>query len=179
MSQQWQPSDKGFQDALDEAIESWNNEATEEQKLRVAGKKRKNVSNVTASGEARSKVVQTPPTAHLMVVARAGLQTGTSTLSSLSSRSASTSLEQRPAPLSVTDDATASDDDRSVGTSARSSEQLENESDDGGDLDKEDDACEFSCDMDEDDKEFRPETEVEDLLARARCPVGKCLKALQ
>jgi len=180
MLQQWHPSDKDFRERLDKAIEKWNNEATEEQKKRVGGKKRKQSSTVTDSGVGMSNVMETPPATHLVVVARAGLRTGTSTLSSLSSRSATTILERRTVAPSVTDDAAPSDDDCSVGTSsARSSMHVESDSDDGSDLDKEDNACENLSDGDEDEEEFRSHAETEDLSARARGPLGDCLKALQ
>ena len=160
MLQQWCPSNKAFRDLLDAAIEKWQKESTDEQKERVATKKRKQSSTATepAEGGTRPNVVQTPPATHLMMVARAGVRTGTSTMSLLSSRSANAAcLDRHSQQPCVSDDAAPSDDDCSVGaSSARSSLQLESDSDDGSDVNEEDNACKnCSDDDDEDNEEFR------------------------
>lgn len=79
-------------------------------------------------------MLETPSVTHLMMVTHdAGLRTGTSTVSSLSSRSAVTFLErgQSQPSVSVTDDVAASDDDCSLGTfSTRPLMHVESDSDD-------------------------------------------------
>ena len=81
----------------------------------------------------------------------------------------------------MSDDAAKSDDDCSVGTaSTRSSMCIESDSDDGSDIDEEDNAYENSQDTDdEDDEEFRSHTKAADLSERARGALGEHLKAFQ
>jgi len=63
-------------------------------------------------------------------------------------------LARPQAQPSVTEDAAASDEDCSLGTSStRSSMCIESDSDDRCDRDEEDNACQHDCGSDEEDKE--------------------------
>jgi len=111
-----------------------------------------------------------------MMQARAGLRTEASTISSLSSRSFHL---PGPSNVSGSEDAAPSDDDRSIGASStRSSRAIDSDSEDGDDLDEEDNAYEQHSDSDNDEEEFRPHAEAPDLSERARASLGDYLKAL-
>ena len=181
MLRQWFPSTKEFRDALDLAIDRWEREASAEQKERVATKKRQATAVTEGSRTTRPNEMRTPPARLTMMQARAGLRTEASTISSLSSRSMHALTDRRvpqPPNPSECEDAAVSDDDCSVGTSStRSSLNVDSDSDDGDDLDEEDNAYEHHSD-DEEEEEFRPHTESPDLSVKARGPLGAYLKAL-
>jgi len=176
MLQQWFPSSKGFRDNLDLAIDRWEKEATPAQKERVAPKRKQATAVTEGSRSTRPNVLSTPPARLVMMQARAGLRTEASTISSLSSRSF-----HLPAPSNVSgsEDAAPSDDDCSIGTSStRSSKVVDSDSEDGDDLDEEDNAYDQNSDSEHEEEEFRPHTEAPDLSVRARGSLGDYLKAL-
>ena len=185
---EWFPSSKAFRDKLDAAIQKWMDEATDEQKKRVS-RKRKAGSSTGTGTQQNPAVPQTPPTRRVHLEARAAMRTEASTAtSSLSSRSAMphghSLLDRRPprAPSPTNDpDAAHSDDDCSFTTaSTRSTLGLDSDSEDGSQLDEEDNLYEAEDDSEEDEEdECRPHVEAPDLSERARGYVGEYLKALQ
>jgi len=184
--QEWFPSTKGFRDMLDKAIQRWADEATVEQKDRVSRKRRSNCTTITIPAPP-----QTPPARREHLEARAMMRTEASTaMSSLSSRSAMFSFsssqslrDRRPpiAPSPTTDaDAAESDDDASVTTaSTRSTLALDSDSEDGSQLDENDNMHDDYSSEDELEDDCRPHVEAPDLSERARGFLGQYLKALQ
>jgi len=185
---EWFPSTKAFRDKLDLSIQKWLDEASEEQKARVA-RKRKVTSSDGAHGEQEASAPQTPLARRVHLEARAAMRTEASTATScLSSRSAmhqgQSLLDRRPpcapSPRNCPDAANSDDDCSFAAASTRSTIGLDSDSDDGSQLDEEDNLYEAEDDSEEDDDdECRPHVEAPDLSEGARGYLGDYLKALQ
>jgi len=179
----WCPSAKTFRGELDIPILKWENKASMEQKNRVNKKQKQSSTKLaTVLGS-----MHTPPAVTRMFEARAGLRTEASTISSLSSHSLLTGTvltdrrPQRPPSPSECKNVAKSNDDHSVGAaSTRFTTQLDSDSNDGSELDEEDNVYKDLNDSDaKDEEKFRTHSEAEDLSLRARDHIVDYLKALE
>jgi len=194
MLRTWFDSTKEFRELLDCAIAKWHLVTSDEKKAQV--QKKRKTQHAKQSTQKEKPGFSTPPARLVNLQARAMLMTEASTISSLSSRSGpsarslsscATSLMDRRPPRAPSPrnchTAPYSDEDCATVTTATRTTRIESDSEDGSELDEEDNAYGPSMSDDEvdeeDEEEFRPHTEAPDLSVRARGKLGDYLRALQ